>query len=183
MIRGTNFAQTVRRILRKRTVFGALLLSVTLLEGFGLGYLLLASSYSSVYSPTVIGCGVGYGSYCPGQFTYVSGQVNVTVGIPNSIAFVSFSDPTHLSVSAPTLTAGVYREHGRYGYGLYVPAYVIVRGGTVNLYNTTRIADGGTASVAYHAIIYLSNTTSSCAAQPNVFTPSITAWNHQDFSC
>jgi len=172
----------LQKTIRKRRVVGVLLFGVVLLSGLGVGYSVWNRTNSTAYSAWAQ-CGVNEGAYCPGQFTWVHGEINVSQGIPDSIVFLSFDDSNHVHVSMPSLTTPVFTGHGLYGYGLFLPAYVIIRGFTLKLYNST-FQPGSAIGVIYHVEIsyHVDATIETCAAD-NAFVPTIAEWDWQNFSC
>jgi hypothetical protein len=121
------------------------------------------------------------GEYCPGQYTTLRGLVNITVGIPYVILF----DGHFTGGGLPTQTAGIFHEHGLFGYfGLYVPVYETAHGFNIFV-NGTQIPQGTPLNITYHVTIryLIRSTNQTCMPQPSVFTPTLAEWNQQDFSC
>ena len=167
---------------QKSVIVCAALVSMTFLAGFGISYALWGIQSSPLRTPALAQCGQQpWGEYCPGQYTTVGGSVNVTAGIPYVILF----DRHFTGGGLPTQTAGIFYEHGHYGYfGLYVPVYETAHGFTL-IVNGTEIPQGSSLYIVYHVSIrYLSGTTNkTCTPRPDVFTPTLTESNRQDFSC
>jgi len=178
---GSNNRYILAKIFRRSIIVGVALVSLAFLAGFGVSYALWGNQLSPLRTPALAQCGQSSGEYCPGQYTTVGGSVNVTAGIPYVILF----DGHFTGGGLPTQTAGIFYEHGHYGYfGLYVPVYETAHGFTL-IVNGTEIPQGSSLYIVYHVSIrYLSVATNkTCTPRPDVFTPTLTESNRQDFSC
>ena len=156
------------------------MVSLAFLAGFGVSYALWGNQLSPLRTPALAQCGQSSGEYCPGQYTIVGGLVNVTAGIPYVILFDG-----HFTGGYVDLTAGIFYEHGHYGYfGLYAPVYETAHG--FNLFvNGTEIPQGSSLNIVYYVSIryFTGSTNQTCIPRPSVFTPALVESNQQDFSC
>jgi hypothetical protein len=116
------------------------------------------------------------GERCPYEFTFLSGHVNITSGVPYVILF---SDTLYTS------TAGIFYENGHYGYGLYIPINTALYGATSTV-NGTTYPSGTPLQELYHVTIryFLSNyTNGTCTPRPNYIVPTLSESQTQDFAC
>jgi hypothetical protein len=163
-------------IVQRRNILAGIVLA--LIIGLGIGYGLWHSSNSSPFHSALYQCPApNTGGDCPYEFTFLSGQVNVTEGLPSFILFWG---------SGYTPSAGIFCENAHCSYELYIPINYAEYGGTVTTVNGTTYPSGTPFPILYHVTIqyYLTNSTiRTCTPQPNNITFALSQNQQQSFSC
>jgi hypothetical protein len=163
-------------IVQRRSILVGVILA--LIIGVGIGYSLWHSNSSPFHSAQFQCPEPNAGGVCPYEFTFLSGQVNVTEGLPYVILFSG--DGLYTS------TAGIFYENAHYGYGLYIPINDAFYGGTITTVNGTTYPSGSIFPISYSVTIryYLTNSTMrTCTPQPNNITLALSENQQQSFSC